>query len=416
MSFRKNDPRTEHQYVEERLSAYLDGELTPQERTAVERHLAHCQACRWNLNTLRQTVRWVAELPAVPVPRAFTIPVATRPVRAPQRSWSLPLLQGATVLVALLLVVVVTGDFVLTGFLPAAAPRTAVSYHQPLPAAPMPTVVVQAAQDAGLRDTVVVAESVPVEKAAVVTEVPAPPGAAPTDAAANVPPTEEPQAALLPEATQTEEAQADASAEETPLPAPFPGEVQKAAALPSGTSEGETEIGGGGADIEAAVVITGVETTAARLAAPEPSVTETATSEAPAAPTETATSRALTVVTETTSSEVLTAETETATAGMLAAAIPTEAEAIAGPTVEAYGYQEHPPAPSAEPLATAAPTAIALAEEPAPAVATGREGEARALLSDSMVVWLGVAEITLLGAFILLASVTLAVMIRQRRM
>jgi anti-sigma factor RsiW len=40
--FRKNDSKTEHQWVEERLSAYLDGELSSRERDAVEHHLARC--------------------------------------------------------------------------------------------------------------------------------------------------------------------------------------------------------------------------------------------------------------------------------------------------------------------------------------------------------------------------------------
>lgn len=108
--------KTEHQYVEEQLSAYLDGELSARERQAVERHLATCQACRWNLNTLRQTVQWTSQLPAVRVPRSFTIPVPAQPVRAARRSRFVPALQAATALVALLLFFVVAGDVMLTGF------------------------------------------------------------------------------------------------------------------------------------------------------------------------------------------------------------------------------------------------------------------------------------------------------------
>jgi len=110
--------KTEHEYVDERLSAYLDGELTPQERSVVERHLAGCPDCQWNLETLRQTVQWTRELPTLAVPRVFTIPLPARPQRAPRWRWSLPLLQGATALVALLLVVVVAGDLLLGGALP----------------------------------------------------------------------------------------------------------------------------------------------------------------------------------------------------------------------------------------------------------------------------------------------------------
>jgi hypothetical protein len=123
--FRKSAKKTEHEYVEEQLSAYIDGELSAQERDKVERHLATCEDCRWNLDTLRQTVQWTAELPTVPVPRVFTIPVPAEPERAPRWRWSLPVLQGATALAALLLVFAFAGDFMLSAVLPGAAPEPA---------------------------------------------------------------------------------------------------------------------------------------------------------------------------------------------------------------------------------------------------------------------------------------------------
>ena len=117
--FRQRDETTEHSYFEERLSAYLDGELAPRERESFEQHLAACSSCRWELSTLRQTVQWASELPTVQVPRVFTIPVPAEPVRASRRRWTLlPVLQGATALVALLLVFAVAGDAMLTGFAP----------------------------------------------------------------------------------------------------------------------------------------------------------------------------------------------------------------------------------------------------------------------------------------------------------
>lgn len=117
--FRQRDKTRKHSYFEERLSTYIDGELTPREQETVEQHLATCPNCRWNLSTLRQTVQRASELPAVQVPRAFTIPAAAEPVRPARRSWTLlPVLQGATALVALLLVFAVAGDAMLTGFAP----------------------------------------------------------------------------------------------------------------------------------------------------------------------------------------------------------------------------------------------------------------------------------------------------------
>ncbi|MGD9145631.1 MAG: zf-HC2 domain-containing protein [Anaerolineae bacterium] len=114
--FGKPDGTTKHEYYEERLSAYLDGELAPGEHEAVERHLATCQACQWDLDTLQTTVQWMGELPTVPLPRVFTIPAPAQPERTPWRRWGfLPVLQAATALVALLLFFAVAGDFLLSG-------------------------------------------------------------------------------------------------------------------------------------------------------------------------------------------------------------------------------------------------------------------------------------------------------------
>ena len=121
--FRRKSGKTEHQRIGEQLSAYLDNELTAQEHKAVERHLATCEDCRWDLNTLRQTVQWTQALPTLPLPRVFTIPASVEPARARRQSWRVPVLQGATALVALLLVFAFVGDFALTGVLPGGAPR-----------------------------------------------------------------------------------------------------------------------------------------------------------------------------------------------------------------------------------------------------------------------------------------------------
>jgi predicted anti-sigma-YlaC factor YlaD len=109
---KKPNDRTDHGYFEERLSAYLDGELVPQEQKAIEHHLDGCQICQWNLDTLQQTVQWTRELQPLTVPRVFTISAPAEPERSARRRWNLtPLLQGATALVALLLFFAVAGDF-----------------------------------------------------------------------------------------------------------------------------------------------------------------------------------------------------------------------------------------------------------------------------------------------------------------
>jgi len=104
--------KPEHQWVEESLSAYLDGELSPAEKTRVEQHLQECEACAQNLATLRQTVSLLKELPTKRAPRSFTIrPVTVKAKRAAAPpAWGYGLLKGATALAVLLLVLLVGGD------------------------------------------------------------------------------------------------------------------------------------------------------------------------------------------------------------------------------------------------------------------------------------------------------------------
>lgn len=126
MSRFKSAGTTEHGYFEERLSAYLDGELTSREHEAVEHHLATCSACQWNLETLGQTIQWTRELPTLTVPRVFTVPVPAEPERTSRRRWNfLPVLQGATALIAVLLVFAVAGDLMFSALPGGQAPDAA---------------------------------------------------------------------------------------------------------------------------------------------------------------------------------------------------------------------------------------------------------------------------------------------------
>jgi hypothetical protein len=98
-----------------RLSEYLDGELTPDERDAIERHLAGCDACAATLEELRRVVERARSLPprapaadlwggiaeridARPAIDARIVPLRAR---APRRfSFTLPQLAAASVLLA----------------------------------------------------------------------------------------------------------------------------------------------------------------------------------------------------------------------------------------------------------------------------------------------------------------------------
>jgi anti-sigma factor RsiW len=379
---RKRDEKTEHGYVEERLSAYLDGELTQQERSIVERHLAVCQDCRWNLDTLRQTVRWVQELPSVSVPRVFTIPVPAEPVRAPRRRWGVPLLQGATALVALMLVFVVAGDFVWNGSWLPAAGEVGLSSVAPGSSEVAPTLAAEA--DTALQPVVETLEveapmQVVVEAETVVEEVV---GEQAASAETGV-------EAIASEAAATESSPPEAEVGESPPVEPT--EPPVAATVPSilerspdVRSAPEAPAGGGETIVETPITVekTGGEEIATVTAepsstpVPEPTMVPTETSTPLPAPT----------------------------------AIPTVT-----------------PSP-AQPLAAEAPTTVAMAspeelqegaratEWVAPtSAAPGDEGEGDRLPRHRLIVWFGVAEISLAAVFVLLATVTIVVMIRQRR-
>ncbi|MEA3459970.1 MAG: zf-HC2 domain-containing protein, partial [Chloroflexota bacterium] len=127
--FLRKRAKSEHQRVRGMLSAYIDGELSPEERALVEAHLAECESCARNLRTLRRTVELLGELPAVHAPRSFAIspaqPVKPR-VKPWAKGWAYTHLRSATALAAVLLVIVLAGDVFLVGRAPAVAPAPAV--------------------------------------------------------------------------------------------------------------------------------------------------------------------------------------------------------------------------------------------------------------------------------------------------
>ena len=176
MSRFKSAGTTEHGYFEERLSAYLDGELTPQEHEAVEHHLGTCSSCQWDLETLGQTIQWTRELPTLTVPRVFTIPVPAEPERSFRRRWNfLPVLQGATALIAVLLVFAVAGDLML-GSQPGGQAPDAAYQREVAPSSIEVTHVVEkaveepVAAEAELEIARTVVEAIEVESEVVVTQ------------------------------------------------------------------------------------------------------------------------------------------------------------------------------------------------------------------------------------------------------
>jgi anti-sigma factor RsiW len=199
----KRFKRSEHKRVEELLSAYIDGELPIEEATLVEKHLRDCSACTQNLETLRQTVSLMQQLPAVSPPRSFAISHLVVPERP--RAWGYVYLRGATALAALLLTVLLAGDL---GFQYLWAPRIAA----PAPAPVEATVETSEAEIEVAVETPTAREAFDLMEAQKMEETPAPLAEATL-------PAERLGAALpSPEPTPTSELVAAA---ESPLPLPI---------------------------------------------------------------------------------------------------------------------------------------------------------------------------------------------------
>jgi anti-sigma factor RsiW len=118
----------EHQYVSDRLAAYMDEELVPRERARVETHLSTCEECRVDLRTLRWTKGLLRQAPTIKIPRSFVVREAdVAPLRPVRRRVPMLAAQWATAAVALLFVLVLGGDL-LTG-----APMTGARRAAPQP-------------------------------------------------------------------------------------------------------------------------------------------------------------------------------------------------------------------------------------------------------------------------------------------
>jgi hypothetical protein len=113
----------------ERLSAYADGELTPQEAEGLRSRLEHDPALQQALAEIRHTAGLLRSLPALPPPRSFTL---SRDRATAARRY--PRLQLATALAGLALFLVAGVD-VLSRSLPAGAPAM---FAQERAAAPLP--------------------------------------------------------------------------------------------------------------------------------------------------------------------------------------------------------------------------------------------------------------------------------------
>ncbi len=91
------------------LSAYLDGELLPEEMAEVRAHLAGCESCREELESLRATKQLVGHLAQAALPPDFAAGVWSRIERPAERRWfwwPRPAVALAAVVLAVILVAV----------------------------------------------------------------------------------------------------------------------------------------------------------------------------------------------------------------------------------------------------------------------------------------------------------------------
>src|SRR5262249_41125643 len=97
-------------HLGERLSAFLDGELPPADRAAVEGHLRQCAACAHELEELAAVDALARELPVQVPPGYFeALPGRVRSrVRTRRRPWSVAVWVGAAAAAVLVIVVAPT--------------------------------------------------------------------------------------------------------------------------------------------------------------------------------------------------------------------------------------------------------------------------------------------------------------------
>ncbi len=67
------DPQSLNSVDEDLVAAYVDGDVTTEERHRVEAAMAASEQVAWEVNTLRRTVELLQDLPSVPPPRSFTL-------------------------------------------------------------------------------------------------------------------------------------------------------------------------------------------------------------------------------------------------------------------------------------------------------------------------------------------------------
>jgi hypothetical protein len=116
-----NRSTTDQDY--ELLSAYIDGALSPAQRQALEARLEAEPDLQYELNSLRQTVQLIRQLPPPKAPRDFTLDSGMIEPQRPRPVMALPVVFSALSAAAAMILFVFGGHFLLRApdSLPAAA-------------------------------------------------------------------------------------------------------------------------------------------------------------------------------------------------------------------------------------------------------------------------------------------------------
>src|SRR5581483_1428376 len=131
-------------FVEERLSDYLDGRLSAEERALVEAQLQKSERARASLESLRWTVNLIKQTPAPALPRQFTLPVTPRAPQPVTPGWFVWGLRGIAVAATLAFVFFLAANLLrqnnnpVTALAPAAAPLPAAAQPSQVALGPTP--------------------------------------------------------------------------------------------------------------------------------------------------------------------------------------------------------------------------------------------------------------------------------------
>jgi len=109
--------KRQHKWAQENLSAFIDGQLSAEERARFKQHMADCLVCQADVSTLRATKKLLADLERVPVPHSFTLSASAvseqKHYRRTMRMFAV--MRTATVTTAALFLITFAGSAYLSG-------------------------------------------------------------------------------------------------------------------------------------------------------------------------------------------------------------------------------------------------------------------------------------------------------------